>query len=174
MRLSLRPISAEHAEAFALAAARSLQLHAGLVSPPVDPAKAADLIARRQGPNDLGYVLVEPGTGAMVGYVEVTGIVRGCFQSAYLGYYVFEGHQGRGHMRGALSEVLQLAWETLGLHRLEANIQPGNRASIGLVSRLGFSKEGYSPKYLKISGEWRDHERWAILAPDGVEQRSST
>jgi ribosomal-protein-alanine N-acetyltransferase len=49
------------------------------------------------------------------------------------------------------------------LHRLEANIQPGNLSSIGLVRSLGFKKEGFSEKYLQINGEWMDHERWAIL-----------
>jgi ribosomal-protein-alanine N-acetyltransferase len=52
----------------------------------------------------------------------------------------------------------------LGLHRLEANIQPENLASIGLVRRLGFRREGMPPRYLRINGEWRDHERWALLA----------
>jgi ribosomal-protein-alanine N-acetyltransferase len=54
----------------------------------------------------------------------------------------------------------------LGLHRVEANIQPGNTRSIGLVQRLGFEKEGFSRRYLKVGGEWRDHERWALLAED--------
>jgi ribosomal-protein-alanine N-acetyltransferase len=52
------------------------------------------------------------------------------------------------------------------LHRLEANIQPGNRASLRLVRRLGFKREGYSRRYLKIRGRWCDHERWAILAEE--------
>ena len=56
------------------------------------------------------------------------------------------------------------AFNDLNLHRLEANIQPENQASINLVQRLGFEKEGFSPQYLKINGEWRDHERWALTA----------
>jgi hypothetical protein len=54
----------------------------------------------------------------------------------------------------------------LRLHRLEANVQPGNAASIRLLQRLGFRREGYSPRYLRICGRWRDHERWAILADE--------
>jgi ribosomal-protein-alanine N-acetyltransferase len=54
----------------------------------------------------------------------------------------------------------------LGFHRLEANVQADSARCIGLIRRLGFRKEGFSPRYLKIGGEWRDHERWAILAED--------
>ena len=67
-------------------------------------------------------------------------------------------------MKWALGVIIKRAWKELKLHRLEANIQPENAASIGLVKGLGFSKEGYSPAYLKIGGRWRDHERWAILS----------
>jgi ribosomal-protein-alanine N-acetyltransferase len=62
--------------------------------------------------------------------------------------------------------VIGRAFGTLRLHRLEANIQPANAASIALVRRLGFRKEGLSRRYLKIGGRWRDHERWAILAEE--------
>ena len=62
--------------------------------------------------------------------------------------------------------MLRTAFRTLRLHRVEANIQPGNRASIALVERAGFRREGYSRRYLKIAGRWRDHERWALLAEE--------
>ena len=69
-------------------------------------------------------------------------------------------------MTEALKLVLRYAFKDLKLHRLEANIQPGNMASVALVKRAGFVREGYSRRYLKICGRWRDHERWAILAED--------
>jgi ribosomal-protein-alanine N-acetyltransferase len=67
-------------------------------------------------------------------------------------------------MREGLDLALREAFSRLRLHRVEANIQPGNAASIALVSRLGFEREGFSPRYLKVRGRWRDHERWAIRA----------
>ena len=67
-------------------------------------------------------------------------------------------------MHDGLRLVLRFAFGPLGLHRLEANIQPGNESSVALVRGAGFRLEGYSRRYLKIAGRWRDHERWAILA----------
>jgi ribosomal-protein-alanine N-acetyltransferase len=67
--------------------------------------------------------------------------------------------------------MLEYAFEHLKLHRLQANIQPGNIASIALVKRTGFIREGFSRRYLKICGRWRDHERWAIIAEDWKSKR---
>jgi ribosomal-protein-alanine N-acetyltransferase len=69
-------------------------------------------------------------------------------------------------MREGLAKVIEHAFREMGLHRLEANIQPGNEASRALARGLGFQKEGYSPRYLQVDGDWKDHERWAILAED--------
>ena len=92
--------------------------------------------------------------------------MRGPFQSAYLGYYGFAPFEGQGYMTEAMRLVLRHAFGAMRLHRVEANIQPGNAASIALVRRCGFHLEGFSPRYLKVSGRWRDHERWAILGED--------
>jgi len=98
--------------------------------------------------------------------VNVSNIVRGGLQSGYLGYGAFASHAGRGLMTEGLRAVLDAVFGELRLHRVEANIQPGNARSIALVRRLGFEKEGYSRRYLLIDGDWRDHERWTLLAED--------
>ena len=100
--------------------------------------------------------------GAIVGFININEIVRGLFQSGFLGYAAVAGYAGQGYMREGLGLVLAHGFADLGLHRLEANIQPGNAASIALVRGAGFVYEGYSERYLKIGGRWRDHERWAI------------
>jgi len=104
--------------------------------------------------------------------INVNEIVRGLFQSAYLGYYAFEPFAGLGYMSEGLTLVIRQAFDVLGLHRLEANVQPKNQRSIRVVSELGFRLEGLSPRYLKIGGRWRDHERWAILAEDWPKRRA--
>ena len=103
---------------------------------------------------------------ALAGVVNLSEIVRGGFQSAYLGYYAFAPYAGRGLMKEGLAQVITHAFKVMKLHRLEANVQPGNRRSKALVKSLGFRREGLSPRYLKIAGRWRDHERWAILSED--------
>ena len=103
---------------------------------------------------------------AILGFFNLSHITRGSLQSAYLGYAVGSPYAHQGYMREGIELVLREAFLTLRLHRIEANIQPGNNASIALAHGAGFSREGFSPRYLKIGGRWRDHERWAILAED--------
>ncbi|MBK8336958.1 MAG: GNAT family N-acetyltransferase [Sterolibacteriaceae bacterium] len=158
----LSPFCEHDATEFALAASKSKSFHHGWVYPPTTTSEAEELARRRQGPADFGYLIRDQESGKAAGYIEITNIVRGPLQSGYLGYYMFEGYERRGYMKWALGVIIQRAWKELKLHRLEANIQPGNTASIELVRALGFLKEGYSPEYLKLGGRWRDHERWAI------------
>jgi ribosomal-protein-alanine N-acetyltransferase len=76
-------------------------------------------------------------------------------------------------MTEALQLALRHAFRTLRLHRIEANVEPGNEASLALVRRAGFTREGFSRRYLKIRGRWRDHERWALLAEEWRPVRTS-
>lgn len=116
-----------------------------------------------QGAN-VGLVAREHLSREVIGVFNISQIVWGEFCSAYLGFYGSIGFARSGLMTEALRLTISHAFMEIGLHRLEANIQPGNLASIALVRRAGFQKEGFSPRYLKIGGVWRDHERWAVLA----------
>ncbi|WP_338401478.1 GNAT family protein [Neptunicella marina] len=110
------------------------------------------------------YLLCLKVDDSIIGTFHISGIVRGYFQSAYLGFEVFAPYQGKGFMKPGLQLLIKEAFETLNLHRLEANIQPENSASTKLVSGAGFVKEGFSKQYLNIGGKgWKDHERWALL-----------
>ena len=102
---------------------------------------------------------------------NLSEIVHGVFCSAYLGYYAFAGAAGKGAMGEGLRLVLDTAFRDLKLHRVEANVQPGNTRSIDFLARNGFTREGYSRRYLKIGGRWRDHARFAMLAEDWRELR---
>jgi ribosomal-protein-alanine N-acetyltransferase len=103
---------------------------------------------------------------AIVGFFNLSQIARGSLQSAYLGYAVGKPYASEGYMREGLELVLRSAFLNMRLHRVEANIQPGNHASLALARGAGFRREGFSPRYLKIGGRWRDHERWAILVEE--------
>lgn len=118
---------------------------------------------------NVGLVARDLQTGSIVGVTNINQIYRRGFQNAYLGYYGMARYAGRGLMTEAVRWAVRYAFDELGLHRLEANIQPDNRASIALVRRLGFRKEGFSPRYLKIGGVWRDHERWALLVDEPLD-----
>jgi ribosomal-protein-alanine N-acetyltransferase len=104
--------------------------------------------------------------GAIAGAINLSEIIRGPFQNAFVGYFMGAAFAGRGYMTEALGLVLKHGFRHLKLHRIEANLQPGNSASRALVRRAGFRLEGYSPRFLKIAGRWRDHERWAITVED--------
>lgn len=102
----------------------------------------------------------------IVGAMNWNELVRGPLQSAYLGYWIGASFARRGYMREGLALALRHSFEGLELHRVEANVRPENTASIALVRGAGFRREGYSPRYVKIAGEWCDHERWAMLVDD--------
>jgi ribosomal-protein-alanine N-acetyltransferase len=116
--------------------------------------------------DNRAYVVIRKDTNEIVGVVELRDIYLGDFSNAYACWYAFANQTGHGFMRTALQEVIQIAFNKLRLHRLEANIQPENKSSIILAKACGFKKEGYSPKFLRKNGEWCDHERWAILNPN--------
>jgi [ribosomal protein S5]-alanine N-acetyltransferase len=164
-RIYLRPPAAGDQREFLARVRDSRRLHRPWVSAPATPEQFRQYLKRMAEPVNHALFVCVRETGEIAGVVNVTNIVRGVFRSAYLGYYAFTGFEGRGLMREGLAAVVRHAFKVLKLHRLEANIQPGNAPSIALVRACGFAQEGYSPRYLKIGGRWRDHERWAIVAP---------
>jgi ribosomal-protein-alanine N-acetyltransferase len=164
MDVNLRALDADDGPAFVAAALRSRSLHGRWVKPPRTAEAFGLHLARFAAPASHGLVVVTRDGGELVGSINLTNIVLGAFRSGYLGYYAFAGFEGRGLMAQGLRQACRWAFGTLKLHRLEANIQPDNGASIRLAQACGFQREGYSPRYLKIAGRWRDHERWALLA----------
>ncbi len=141
---------------------RSGELHRPWVSPPATDQAFDSWLARQATPAFEGFLIQLADGDQLVGFCNLSYIVRGDLGSAFMGFAAVEGFQSQGYMREGLDLVLDEAFGRVGLHRVEANVQPGNEASRRLVARLGFVREGFSESYLKIDGEWRDHERWAI------------
>jgi diamine N-acetyltransferase len=100
----------------------------------------------------------------LAGVVGLSQIFHGRFGNAYLGYYAFTPHAGKGYLHEAISLVTRHGFEALGLHRIQASIQPGNARSIALIRACGFHLEGASPRYLDVGDGWRDHLTWVLLA----------
>jgi [ribosomal protein S5]-alanine N-acetyltransferase len=156
----------EDEAAFIAAVRASRALHERWIDLADTPARFASLLDRFRAEDQRAYLVRHRACGQLVGYVSVSNIVRGALQSAYLGYCAFAGHAGRGLLTSGLRAVVGIAFYDLGLHRVEANIQPANERSLALARRVGFQKEGYSPRYLMVDGHWRDHERWALRVED--------
>lgn len=160
----LRSPCASDREPFLAGVRVSKNLHHPWLKPPSTLAQFDAYRKRMRREENAAFFVIRRTDRRLVGVVNLTNIIRGAFCSGYLGYYVFAGCERQGLMKAGLRAVVRRAFARLGMHRLEANIQPGNLASIALVKSCGFSCEGFSPRYLKIGGRWRDHERWAILA----------
>jgi ribosomal-protein-alanine N-acetyltransferase len=161
-RVMLLPAARRDRADFIAAMRASADLHQPWISPPVDD-EAFDAVLERARGDGFEFMLVRRRSdGAIAGYFDVSQIIRGPLQSAFLGYGGVASLAGQGYMSEGLGLLLRHVFEELRLHRIEANIQPGNERSLALVRRAGFVREGYSERYLKIGGRWRDHERWAI------------
>jgi ribosomal-protein-alanine N-acetyltransferase len=168
LKLRLSALTPADEAAFLAAARRSRRLHRPWVYPPTTRATFQDF-ADHGSPTRERMLLWSPSEDArddLVGYFSLGEIIRGGLNSAYLGYWAFAPHAGRGHMRAGMELLLRRAFRGVRLHRVEANIQPGNDASVALARGAGFRKEGFSPRYLKVGGRWRDHERWAMTVED--------
>jgi ribosomal-protein-alanine N-acetyltransferase len=161
----LRTLRSADRDDFVAAMRASRKLHGRWVAPPTTADAFDAVLARRRKDRSAAFMLVRRiEDEAVIGYYDISQIIRGPLQSAFLGYAGVGAYTGLGYMSEGMDLLLRHAFTELRLHRIEANIQPGNKASIALVRRAGFVREGLSERYLKLGGRWRDHERWAIRA----------
>lgn len=165
-RVYVRPPRQADEYEFVALMRESRSFHKPWASAPTDAARFAAYLEDSTRPDFEAFLVCRIEDDQLIGFFNVSQITRGSLQSAYLGYAAAHQFSRQGYMREGIELVLQAAFLELRLHRLEANIQPGNAASIALARGAGFQREGFSPRYLKISGRWRDHERWALLAED--------
>jgi ribosomal-protein-alanine N-acetyltransferase len=172
-RVGLRVLAREDRHEFLGLARQSHRLHRPWTYPPERADQFDELYSRSRRDDFLCLLSYRLESEEIAGVFTISQIVRGAFQSAYLGYYAHEAHAGQGLMREAIEQVLDHAFGALGLHRIEANIQPGNAPSIALARGAGFRLEGFSPRYLLIGGQWRDHERYAITADEWAAMKAS-
>ena len=140
----LRPFEPERAPEF-----YTLEYQTGALEQQEEAAKNEDSICF--------YIFAREQPETVLGSAALNGIVRGCFQSCFLGYRLDERNQRRGYMTEAVSTVTDYAFRELGLHRIEANVMPRNRASLRVLEKAGYREEGLARKYLKINGVWEDH-----------------
>ena len=140
--------------------------HRPWVFPATDMRRYRLYLERINSGRSLGFFVGRNEDDRLVGVVNINDIIMGGFRSGSLGYYADMELAGKGYMADGLALVLDHAFTVLDLNRLEANVQPANAASIALIRKVGFRKEGFSPKFLQIDDIWRDHERWAILSEE--------
>jgi ribosomal-protein-alanine N-acetyltransferase len=160
----LRRLTPHDRGSFLEAVARSRALHHPWAYPPDTPDAFDAYIKVHPARHALAVVVDHE--DPLVGVYALSQIHHGSFRNAYLGYYAFLPHAGNGYMREAMTLVFRYAFGELRLHRLQANVQPGNERSLALLRSTGWQEEGYARRYLKIGGRWRDHVLFAILAED--------
>lgn len=162
----LRAPVPEDREEFLELVLASRRLHRSWAYPPDTVDDFDALLRRADAPTERVHLICRVEDGAIVGVANLSQILLHNFKSAYLGYFGFQPFEGQGYVADGVRLVLREAFGGIGLHRVEANVQPENERSIALLERLGFRREGYSPRYLKIGGRWRDHVRYAILVDE--------
>ncbi|MFI0357173.1 GNAT family N-acetyltransferase [Actinomadura sp. 9N407] len=157
----LRRISAGDRDEFIALAKASEGLHHPWVYVPTTVEGFAEYLARFDGITAVGFLVCV--RNDVAGFVSISRIERSSYERGVLGYGAFVPHAGCGYMTEGVGLAVRHGFERLGLHRLEADIQPENAASLQLARRVGMRREGFSPGLIRIAGVWRDHERWAIV-----------
>jgi len=157
------PVAADERE-FTSLMRSSRSFHRPWASAPTDRHRFAAYVADSRRPDFEAMLVCRTEDDAIIGFFNLSQIAEAPVRSAYIGYAVGKRYAGRGYMSEAIKLVLRIAFEDLGLELIEANIQPGNRASISLAQGAGFVRDPAPPRYLKIAGQWRDHDRWVLTA----------
>ena len=163
-RTRIQPPEAADEEALLAAMRDSTGLHHPWVSAPKNHEGWERYMKRLRRANEAGFLIKRIEDDVICGVINLNIITYEALCSAYVSYFAVLAQAEKGYMKEGMLQVIRHAFDELGLHRLEANIQPGNLASIGLARSTGFEYEGFSPRFLKINGVWCDHERWAVLS----------
>ena len=143
---------------------------------PWEPAWAPDALSRaafrrrlardaalwREG-EGFSFLIFRNGDGALLGGIGLAHVRRGIALTADVGYWIGEPHARQGFMSEALGLAVSFAFEQQQLRRLQAACLPTNRASRGLLEKIGFRQEGYAKEYLCIDGVWQDHLLFGLL-----------
>lgn len=173
-RVYLRPpVASDYDQWAALRAASRAHLT------PFEPQWAGDELSRssfrlrlkryhQDARNDLGYAffILDASAHVLVGGITLSVVRRGISQAAYAGYWTGQAFTGRGHATEALELVVAYAFGGLGLHRVEAVCMPRNLASMRVLEKVGFQREGLARRCLKINGTWEDHALLALVVED--------
>ena len=163
-RTLVRPLTGDDACAFLALTEESSQFHRKWIKMPTDSDAFERYLSGFDDKNAFCFVVCD--ADSIVGFVSLTGIEREPYHRGRLGYGVFEQYAKMGYMSFGLEYVIRLAFEDLKLHRIEADIQPGNDPSKWLIKKIGFTYEGISERFIRVNGKWIDHERWALTFDD--------
>jgi ribosomal-protein-alanine N-acetyltransferase len=121
------------------------------------------MITRREQGTLVAHAILDDDR-ALVGVIRLNDIVRGAFESCSLGYWVDRAANGRGYASGAVAAMVAVAFGELALHRVEAATLRHNAASQRVLAKNGFERFGMAPQYIRIAGEWQDHDLFQLLA----------
>jgi ribosomal-protein-alanine N-acetyltransferase len=155
------PAESDFAEQTAMAIS-SEKFHRNLIKMASTRKEFNEYLEKSEWEDNAFFLICQVSDDAIAGMINLSQIFYGNFCSAYLGYGLGVNFIHQGLMTESVALMVRHSFRELKLHRLEANVQPENAPSIAVLQRNGFRNEGISPRYLKVGGKWRDHERWAI------------
>ena len=171
----IRPVSPDDAAAYAAVLQRNRDFLAPF-DPVREPAYFTEIgqrallgmaLAERKEDRAYSFAILDAPDGEPVGRVTLSSIVRGAWHNANIGYWVAREHNAKGLATQAVRKAVAFAFGEAGLHRVQAAVMPRNAASIRVVEKAGFRREGLALHYLKIHGVWEDHAIFAVTVEDG-------